>query len=715
MKKMSLTLGMSLLILSQGALATDLLDIIVLAHRNDPTFKQAQSSYAGNKETLSQARANLFPVLETNASGSFYNNTTNQATGQSASTVNSRQRSYTVRLTQPVFDLRSWLDIKRSHQVVKQAEADVKVAEQDLFVRAANAYFDVLEANDTLRFTTAEKKANARQLDQARQRYKVGLDAVTSVYDAKAAFDAVAAREINSRNEVQNKFESLREITGVLHGSLVPLRSNVPLMKPDPADVSTWVTFARKRNYELMSKRFQTEAARYAVKVQRAEYVPKVNVVASYTDNRGRNFGTSTFDQKVKDIAVAVESPTLQGGRLLSQSRQQQATYETALAELDATEKGVVSKVRQSYNSVLSGISAVRADRQAVISAQSSLESTEAAFKVGTRTIVDVLDKQKDLFDNQRRLASDQYAYIRSVLNLKQAAGILSIADLEEINTMLKGPTAHTTFERFRKTRVSDQVVAANKDSNPTNAKAQYASKDTKPSSTTASAEQATSKAASDTKVAANAKTDSKTDSKTAAVSKANDTKTAATTKASTSVADNKTSQQQKGVIQSINKSLGLQAKAESKKPEPALAPNHPQIIAKPTFKQLPADTTLSLVAATTHDAVIADNHQHPAKSFNISNKPKTQSASANIAKHQEVKQQMFLQMVAPSSDTEASTLAKKIAQLTQQSVDVVKQTANNQTVYKLRIGPFVDSEKVYKIHDQLEKAGIGEPAVVLK
>lgn len=442
--------------LSSNSQATDLIDAYWQAVKNDPTFRAAKSQLQANQEVIKQAKSGLWPILTTSTSKALFNSTRNETittTGGSAAVARNKPRSINVTITQPIFTYETYARIKEAKATVRKAVADYQASQQDLMIRVANTYLDVLEAQDTLAFTMSEKKAIARQLDQAKQRYKVGLDAITSVYDAQASYDAVISREITAQNDLRNRLETLGEITGQTYGSLVTIRENLPLQRPEPDNIDTWVRSALRFNKTLLSARADVDIAREQVSVAKGAMIPTLNLVASYDNSEANDFGFGNSSVRAKQIGLSVDVPVFQGGRLLSEANQAGHNLNTTVAQLDATVKSTVSRTRQSYNSILSGIGAVSADRQAVKSSQSSLDSTEAAFKVGTRTMVDVLDKQRDLFDVKRRLASDQYNFIKEVLRLKLAAGLLNIADLEEINSWLRGPTAHTTTERFKPTK----------------------------------------------------------------------------------------------------------------------------------------------------------------------------------------------------------------------------------------------------------------------
>lgn len=437
----------------------DLLDIYWKALNNDPTFKGAAASKRSNEEAISQARANFFPTIAAEGGQSAYRNVkVNTSTAPSQRTTRN-SRLYQVSLSQPIFNWSHWMQLGQAKAVVKQADATYDAALQDLMIRTASAYFTVLQAKDTLRFTVAELKANERQLDQAKQRYKVGLDAITSVYDAQASYDTVLANVITARNDVTNAIEALREITGSYDKNLAALKENFPLKPPEPNSPSRWVEQALQKNATLKANTHETEAARYGVKLARANHIPALNVVASYGDNRSSQIGTSLFDTKTTLVNLEVAVPIFQGGSVMSRTRQAYYDYENTQARLDGTQKSVVSTTYQLFNSVINGISTIKADKQAVKSVNSSLESTEAAFKVGTRTIVDVLDRQRDLYDSERKLAADQYQYINDLLALRQSAGTLNERHLEAVNAWLKSRHRLNSMSRFRPGSVSPAVA----------------------------------------------------------------------------------------------------------------------------------------------------------------------------------------------------------------------------------------------------------------
>ncbi|KTD26118.1 outer membrane protein TolC [Legionella lansingensis] len=438
--------------------ATDLMDIYLQALENDPTFKQAYSTYMSNTEAIPQARAALYPQLTVSGQASRNIESVRAAGASVAATYNSNQ--WTVTTSQAVFNYQAWSQVQQAKDSVKAAQATFNDAAQDLILRTAKAYFDVLLARDTLNFAEAKKRANKRQFEQAEQRFKVGLDAITSVYEAKAAYDQSVAEVISARNNQINRNEDLRKLTNHIYEHLSPLRdSTIPLIKPEPDNADEWVNTGLLQNYKLFSAKYSLQAARENIKVQAAGNWPTFAIQgnAQQINNQAPPSFFIPSRQSTANIAIAMNFPVVQGGLVQSQTRQAQFNFQTSSQELEQVYRDVVVNSRIAFNTIIDGISKVKADRQTIISQQNSLESTEAQFQVGTRTMVDVVNAQQRLFEAQEQLARDQYGLINAILNLKYLAGTLNVNDLEEINSWL----ATTRVSSFppQSTRAKKKVV----------------------------------------------------------------------------------------------------------------------------------------------------------------------------------------------------------------------------------------------------------------
>jgi outer membrane protein len=425
--------------LSPSVYATDLMDIYEQALENDTVFKNAYDTYMSSTEAVPQARSVLYPQVGlTSQAGRNLQKVTAGGLGTDQYYSNN---VWQVTASQAVFNYQAWAKVAQAKASVKAAQATFNDAAQNLILRTAKAYFDVLFAKDTLDFAEAKKRANKRQYDQASQRFQVGLDAITSVYEAKAAYDQSIATVISARNNQVNQSENLRKLTNHVYEALAPLRdSRIPLISPEPNDVNQWIDTGIKQNYKLYASKYNLEVAKENMKALSAGNWPVLSIQSNATQTRNAVAGSSFFvpsRQTQANVALAMNFPVFQGGLVQSQTRQAQYNFQGSAEQMEQTYRDVVVNSRIAFNTITDGISKVKADRQTIISQQNSLESTEAQFEVGTRTMVDVVNAQQRLFEAQEQLARDQYDLINSILTLKYLAGTLNVNDLEQINAWL--------------------------------------------------------------------------------------------------------------------------------------------------------------------------------------------------------------------------------------------------------------------------------------
>jgi outer membrane protein len=422
--------------------AADLMDIYEQALENDTVFKNAYDTYMASAEAIPQARSALLPQV--NISGQASRNQFHLNDG--VFTISDQfyySTTWQVTASQVLFNYQYWAQVRQAKASVKAAQATFNDAAQDLILRTAKAYFEVLYAQDTLDFARAKKRANKRQYDQARHRFEVGLDAITAVYEAKAAYDQSVATVIASKNNKQNQYENLRKLTNHVYEALDPLRdSKIPLVKPEPNNVDTWIDTGLKQNYKLFAARFNLEMARENMKALSAGNWPTIELQGKKIQTHNQINGNDNNpllpeNQTQANIALALNFPVFQGGLVRSQTRQAQHDFQARSEQMEQVYRNVVVNSRIAFNTITDGISKVKADRQTIISQKKSLESTEAQFEVGTRTMVDVVNAQQRLFEAQQQLANDQYNLINTVLNLKYLAGTLNVNDLELINSWL--------------------------------------------------------------------------------------------------------------------------------------------------------------------------------------------------------------------------------------------------------------------------------------
>ncbi len=454
-----LALGLGGIAASAGA--EDLMQIYQQARQADPTLATAGANKGASDAGVGIARAPLLPQLGASLgyshSDSRSSSISPQPTGNGNYALvpvigNSHDRSRTAQasLTQTLFN---WGDISRlrgARQGARGANANYDAAVQDLIVRTASAYFGVLTAEDQLTFAKSNQKALAKQLDQAEQRFKVGLSAITDVQQARANYDSAVAQTIQAQNGVDNAREAMVQITGKDFGDLKKLRDDLPLDKPSPDNLQAWVNLALKQSPVLASSQFSLNAAQDNVSAARAGHLPTLSASLVRTDapswgTRSSEFGGTSVGSFPGNgwsgdttIGVTLNVPLFTGGLANSQVHQAVFQRDAAQDQLELTRRGVVASTRNAYRAVLAGISEVEANKQAVASAEKSLEATEAGFEVGTQTIVNVLLAQQAVFQAQSAYSLARHQFVLSGLQLKQAAGEVSIKDIEAVNALLQ-------------------------------------------------------------------------------------------------------------------------------------------------------------------------------------------------------------------------------------------------------------------------------------
>ncbi len=421
-----------------GAAGMDLLGVLEQAETTDPLYREAQANALAAAEGVPQARAALWlPTL------SFTGGTTRVkqditltdafgAGGRTAFTT----RQFQITMNQPVYHYDRYMALGQADKRLQQAQYELDFARQSLIVRVAERYFEVLAAQDNLDFATAEKQSLQGQLEQAQQRFEVGLIAITDVQEAKAGYDRALASEIIAENELDNAREALRETTEVYYDTLSRLGESIKLTPPDPSDIDAWTQTALDQNLEIAAARTAAAIAYDEIRVQRAGHLPTVDITGTHGFNKqGGRFGSSEVTQS--DIGITLNVPIYEGGRVESRSREALHAHTAAIERLEQARRAVFRETRQAYLGVIAQISTVKALRQAVISSKTAVDSTRAGFEVGTRTAVDVVDAERGLFQARRDYSRARYNYILDILRLKQAAGTLVAEDLAVANSWL--------------------------------------------------------------------------------------------------------------------------------------------------------------------------------------------------------------------------------------------------------------------------------------
>ncbi|TWX68786.1 outer membrane channel protein TolC [Colwellia demingiae] len=438
----TLIIAITAAISSTQAQADDLLTVYQQALLNDPVVLKAQAQFMIVKEDIVQARSVLLPQIT--ASGGYNIGEQESYSNFSSSVINNEFSSltYGANLNMQLYHHDSWLRLGNAEKAAHQSDLAYKVAKQDLITRVAKAYFDLLSTKDDLVFATAEKDAIARQLEQTKQRFSVGLTAITDVYEAQAQFDSAVTEEIRAENAIFQAEEELRVITNTYPKNVSVLNTQrFSTSTPVPNSADEWQVTAEAKNLDLITAKVSIDIAQDNIDIARAGHYPTLDFGATYSgqddESTISNVTTDVPGVDGYSLGVQLSIPIYSGGAIQSSVRKAQNSFVLASQDLSLTHRGVVRTTRNAYNTVIAAISAIKAFEQSVLSAQKALEATEAGFEVGTRTIVDVLDSTQNLYNAKRNLSTTRYAYIQNVLLLKRAAGTITNEDINAINSGL--------------------------------------------------------------------------------------------------------------------------------------------------------------------------------------------------------------------------------------------------------------------------------------
>ncbi|PWG64894.1 TolC family outer membrane protein [Sediminicurvatus halobius] len=446
MRRLSAVLALTLAASGGPALAQDdLLGIYRLARESDPVFQQAIADRRAREEALPQARSALRPDVEATGGYDWVDSESDPTAGTAFEGSNDdtyQELSYGVQLNQPLFRYSAARSVEQADASVEQAQADFAFAEQELVLRVAERYFAVLDARERVEASRANLEAIERQLEQARERFEVGVVARTDVEEAQAQFDLASAELLQAEDDLQTEREQLRELTDRPPEALAQVREGVRLDRPQPDDPDAWRRRAEEQNWQLTSARRAAEAAMVGIDVERGGHYPTVDLVAAYQ-------GGEQFDRNGRDISsdelrlgVQLTVPLYQGGEVSSRVREAQFRYTEARELLEETRRTVRRNAADAYRGVVTALQRVRALDQARTSTRAALDATEAGFEVGTRTIVDVLNAQREVFNAERDYQQARHAYLLNTLRLQQAAGLLAEDDIIRINRLLEASDA---------------------------------------------------------------------------------------------------------------------------------------------------------------------------------------------------------------------------------------------------------------------------------
>jgi len=436
--------ALTLLAMAAPAFAggTDLLTLTRDALLNDPTYASARFAQIAAIEAEPQARSNLLP----NLSASF-GDTANRYDFRSENQLllPSFEKTFNswgpaLNFTLPVYSAPLWESLTQAKLSVKQSEAQLAQARSDLLVRVAQAYFDVLAAQDALTALRENKKAVSEKLAQAKREFEVGTKTIVDTHEAKARYDQIDAQEQVARGDLAVKQSALRVIIGHDAGQLQALRDPVQLDPPQPNDIDTWARNAEDANNSVLAARAATEIARHETKRARDAYLPSVNITGGiqYQRSTGSLYIPVTNNTTASNLGITLTVPVFTGGAIQSRVREAHAREDRADQDLELARRTAGQAARQAYTGVDYGLAQVQALESAELSAKTQLDSTRLGYQVGVRINLDVLNANTQLFNTQRDLKKARYDFLVSGLKLKAAAGALQDEDIQTVNALLQ-------------------------------------------------------------------------------------------------------------------------------------------------------------------------------------------------------------------------------------------------------------------------------------
>lgn len=412
-----------------SAQATDLIEIYQAAQGQDAVFASARAAQQAGQEKLTQGRSLLLPSVNLSA------NTTYNDVNSPLMIKKYNSHGYAVSVVQPLFREQNWATYQQADLQVAISEAQFKLAEQDVILRSAQTYFDVLIAQDTVQLTGAQKTAIAQQLEQAKRNFEVGTATITDTHEAQARYDLVVAQEIAAANNLEIKKRTLQQLVNADVKELNTLGQGFKLESPNPADAQKWVTDAQQGNYQIVMAQAAEALAEQEVAKNRGGHLPTLDAVGSYSNSTGCSF--SCGDTKSTSVGLQLNMPLFAGGATQSKWREAEANHDKAKQDLENARRNVELQTRQAYLGVVSGIAQVQALQQALKSSESLLQASKLGQEVGVRTSLDVLNAQQQMYSTRRDLYQAEYNYLISHLRLKAAVGNLAEADLSQVNKAL--------------------------------------------------------------------------------------------------------------------------------------------------------------------------------------------------------------------------------------------------------------------------------------
>ncbi len=436
--------ALCLSISSSPAMADDLVSILDLAMRNDPTLRQAEAQFKSGETFLDQGRAALLPTVSLR--GGTNRQTSNQA-GDFSYKPGQNSHNYSLNVSQALFNLNAWYTYESAKLQVRAGAIQLASQEQNLIIRVASAYFNVLRAIDDLETRRQEEEAAQRQFEQTEQREEVGLIAITEVYESQAAYDLARNNTIIAEDTLATAYEALEAITGQPHPNIDVLREDFPI-NPAEGSMQTWTQQALDTNLALVAARYNLEAEQENLKAAKSNHLPTITASGSFNHNvipGGQTADGALRSSGATDgstLSLSITIPLFTGGG--TSARRRAAEYDVIAQQegLNLTRRQTTQDVRNAFRKVNTDALVIAQRQQAITSARSALEAIEVGYEVGTRNIVDVLQARQQLFVALRNYSDARYNYVVDTLLLKQVTGLLTPQDIIDLNEWLEAESA---------------------------------------------------------------------------------------------------------------------------------------------------------------------------------------------------------------------------------------------------------------------------------
>lgn len=435
MKKLAWLIAAPLI--STPLFAADLMQVYREAQSNDPSFAAARATLDAGREKMPQGRAGLLPNVTLTGNTMWNENELSAHNGASFAKPNFNSNGYQLTLTQPLFRWQNWVTYDQSRLQVAQAEANFAQAGQDLILRSAQAYFDVLYAEESLTAVRANKQAISQQLELARKSFEVGTATITDTHEAQARYDLASAQEIAAESDLEVKKHALQAIVGKESGTLAMLRKEARLSPPAPGNMNDWVAAAEKDSLAVQVQQANTDIASREVEKQRAGHYPTLDAVANYGSSKSYTPAYGSYDTDYRNAGIQINIPLFSGGLTASRQREAAANRNAAESGLEAAKRNAALAARQYYLGVTNGLAQVKALQAALVSSQSALASNKLGYEVGVRINIDVLNAENQVYVTTRDLAKATFDTLMAQLRLKAAVGALSEDDVAQINALL--------------------------------------------------------------------------------------------------------------------------------------------------------------------------------------------------------------------------------------------------------------------------------------